>query len=683
MPQQTEQLDAACPAATTERLAGPLDALVEREWLITNGRGSYASSTVIGCHTRRYHGLLVWSRRPPLQRRVLLNQVLEKLTVAGRTWELASFEFNRSIHPQGYRHLADLRWRVDGSAPFVEFEYRFDGVVVLKRLSLPREADCAVLDYAVTAADDAEVCFELLPLVACRDFHRLRRSRAGQVFETEHAGANVHLVDVLDDGAGVSLLFDAEGTPPIFSPDPDWWYNFRYRREAQRGQDCGEDLYTPGWFVARSRRRLRAQLVAVGGAGGTRAARAAYRKVARPLEAARRTPRPTGGPRERLLAAAEAFVARRQMGARRTAATILAGFPWFGDWGRDAFIALPGLLLNTGRHELAAEVLRTFAGAQRRGMIVNCFDDYGGEPHYNSVDASLWFVRAAEMYLAATEDAASWSEWLGPACRRVVEAYARGTDFNIRMTDDGLLAAGDASTQLTWMDAKHGGVVFTPRHGQCVEINALWHAALRALSRRLADDDAEAAGRFGRMAERARESFARVFWNEAVGCCYDGIDDAGNVEAGIRPNQIFAVSLDGGLLDADRAARLVATVTDHLLTPYGLRTLSPADSRYHGRYEGDMFHRDEAYHQGTVWPWLIGPYVEAYLRVHGSSHEARVHCRGLLEPLVAHLDEAGLGYVSEVFDGDAPHRPDGCVAQAWSVAELLRALDLIDPPAAS
>jgi predicted glycogen debranching enzyme len=375
---------------------------------------------------------------------------------------------------------------------------------------------------------------------------------------------------------------------------------------------------------------------------------------------------------EPLVEAAGQFIVLRTMRDGRQSTTILAGYPWFGDWGRDAFISLPGLLLTTGRFEEAREVLTTFASAQHNGLIPNRYDDYGGQCAYNSVDASLWFVHAADAYVRHSHDLETWKEFLEPACLRMVEAFERGTDFDIAVDRDGLLRCGNPSTQITWMDAKSGEDVFTPRHGKPVEINALWYHVLCILADRLSENGDQRSLRFETKAERIHQLFEPMFWNEATRGLYDCVRDD-EADPAIRPNQVFAVSLPHSPLSPARQRSVLSCVQEHLLTPYGLRTLSPADPRYRPRYEGGPYERDSAYHQGTVWPWLLGPFVEAYLRVHNFDASARDHCRKLLGRLLEHLAEAGLGTLSEVYDGDPPHRPGGCIAQAWSVAETLRA----------
>jgi predicted glycogen debranching enzyme len=384
---------------------------------------------------------------------------------------------------------------------------------------------------------------------------------------------------------------------------------------------------------------------------------------------------------QRLAAAAEQFVVARQQSDPAAAGrqtTILAGYHWFGDWARDAFISLEGLLLLRRRFDEARQVLLTFAGAQRDGLIPNRFSDYGEESEYNSVDASLWFIHAVDAYITASGDERIWTNSLAEPCRNVVDAFLKGTRYNIHADDDGLISCGDPTTQITWMDAKVGDYVCTPRHGRPVEVNALWYHVLCILGRRCQPPDAR---RYQQLAARVAAVFADRFWNEHEQCLCDVVRDDEHDQA-VRPNQIFAASLSDSPLTARQARQVFEAVTRHLLTPVGLRSLSNADSRYVPHYVGNGFERDRAYHNGTVWAWLIGAYIDAHLRVHGTSSEARRQGLELLQPLIDHLDEAGLGSISEIFDGDPPHTPRGCIAQAWSVAEVLRAFHrLVTEPA--
>ena len=669
-----------CPQAVCRMLHGSLAQLLGREWLLTNGLGGYAASTVIGCPTRRYHGLLVSARRPPVGRSVLLAAALERLTIDQETVELANFEFNDALHPRGYLYLKDFDYDLHRPRPFVQFIYQIGQIEIRKRISMVHGHDLVILDYDVSMPPQQTIEFDLLPLVTARDFHNLRRRSATDPFVIESdERCGLWLAETSDQDLSLAGLPTAAGGAELVRYDraPDWWYDFRYRAEAERGMDCGEDLFAPGWWRCRLRGDGKLSWVFVAGSTGMDDARSL---AAAALDTSRR-PRGADRPDADLLVgelhrAADQFVVRRRISGGKSSTTILAGYHWFGDWGRDTFIALPGLLLLTGRNEQAKEVLSTFAEVQADGLIPNRFTDDGAGCDYNSVDASLWFVHAADAYLQATGDEATWNQTLLPACKQVVEACIPGTRYAIAVDADGLLRCGDATTQLTWMDAKQGEAVFTPRHGKPVEIQALWYRALCIVARRCRQSDQGMSARCEQLAQRTRENFGKSFWNHQLNCLYDCLGPDGPDPA-IRPNQIFAVSLPDSPLPRAKQRLVVDCVATHLLTPMGLRTLSPESSGYRGRYVGNAFNRDAAYHQGTVWGWLIGPFVEAYLRAHDFAGDARDHCADLIRPLCDHLGQAGLGSVSEIFDGAPPHTPRGCVAQAWSVAELLRAHHLI------
>lgn len=666
----------------TRILEGPLDDLLTREWLLTNGTGGYASGTVIGCPTRRYHGLLVVPRRPPLERVVTLAAVLERLVINGRAVELANFEFNHAIHPEGFRWLRDVDYALDPPRPWIQWFYVVDDVQITKQVTLAQGQPLVRIRYDVTAPAGTRIDFGLLPLLSLRDFHGRRRKGATDPFDVRGNGQAVWVADTRDPELSLALFPTADSIPLEYAPHPDWWLNFRYREEAARGMDCGDDLFTPGWFNGQGRDSFTVEIAGVAGAESIAHARsqlAARSAVARHKPAYLRSVPET--PITVLRRAAGQFVVRRRRCDGRDTATILAGYPWFGDWGRDALIALPGLLLATGRHADAREVLLTFASAEQDGLIPNRFSDYGDGCDYNSVDASLWFIHAADAYTNATDDFETWRQALCPVAENIIERFLQGTRYGIHVGSDRLLRCGDASTQLTWMDAKCGETVFTPRHGMPVEINALWYHDLRLLAERMVLTDPARAEHYHTLADAAAASFGETFWNPAAQSLFDCVRD-NERDVRIRPNQIFAVSLEHSPLNPDQQRAVVECVTRNLLTPYGLRTLSPSDPEYRGRYEGDGFSRDGAYHQGTVWPWLLGPYIEACLRVNDFSTVSREQGRRCLQPLLDHLGrEAGLGSISEIFDGDPPHTPRGCIAQAWSVAEILRAQTLVESEA--
>jgi predicted glycogen debranching enzyme len=451
-----------------------------------------------------------------------------------------------------------------------------------------------------------------------------------------------------------------------FEPAADWWYGHVYPIEADRGLDDAEDLFTPGRFVTEAPAGKVRLTIWASIDPEPAAALPDWDVELRHVREARGDFALPGGQYttpavRRLVRAASDFVVDRRATDGSAGTTVIAGYPWFADWGRDTFIALPGLLLTTGRFEQARQVLTVFGQYVDGGMIPNRFDDYTGAPHYNTVDASLWYVHAAFEYARLSGDKGTFGKVLRPACRKIVDGYRDGTGrYGIKMDPaDGLIAQGDATTQLTWMDAKCGDHAFTPRQGKPVEINALWYHALVLMG------DHE-------LAAKVATGFRAAYWLGSSRGLADGITDDGRRDEKLRPNQIFAVSLPNSPLDAEQQAAVVEVVRKELLTPVGLRTLARNDPAYRGAYRGPQYQRDEAYHNGTIWPWPIGAFLSAYLRVHGRSNEAVDQCREWLRPLLDHSEEDCLGQVAEIFEADEPHRPVGCCAQAWSVAEVLR-----------
>jgi predicted glycogen debranching enzyme len=644
-----------------------------REWLLTNGRGGYASSTVIGCNTRGYHGLLIGSLDPPAHRIMALSNCLEMVIFGQRVLNLSTFEFDKKFSPAGFCYIRRFYQDVG-----VHFDYQLEHLNLTKSVYLLRGTDTVAVVYDFTTVrEPAE--FVLRPFVGLRDFHTLQKSYAP--------------LCVMQRGDGVLVRHDMPGSCELFmkcpalhfEKDKQWWFNFTYRNDIGRGQNHTEDLWTPGFFKGRidspgrivfwANLSIRYRPEQAPTLDIEQACKDLHRYQNSILKKAGRN-----GSEEltTLYLAADQFIATRTT-ERNRRTTILAGYPWFADWGRDAFISLGGLLLATGRFEEAKSVLTTFAAAADEGMIPNRFDDRSHTAHFNSVDASLWFIDAAFRYLNAAGDSKTFTQDLLPVIRWIIDSYHKGTRFDIRADADGLITAGNERTQLTWMDAKCDGVAFTPRYGKAVEINALWHNALCLLAEFYARRNPKNAEHYKSMVDRVRASFCELFWNERKGYLNDCILPDGSVDDSLRPNQIFAVSLRFSPLSAERQKAVVEAVQKTLLTPYGLRTLNAEDSRYKGQYTGPQQQRDEAYHQGTVWPYLIGPFVESFLKVNEFSRKSRKAAAELVQPLLRHLTEAGcLGSISEVFDGDHPHAPKGCFAQAWSVAELIRAHRLIN-----
>jgi predicted glycogen debranching enzyme len=637
-----------------------LEAALRREWLETNGLGGFASSTINGINTRRYHGLLVAATKPPVGRFVLLSKLEETLRVGGRSFDLSANRYPGVAHPQGFRYLR--QFRLD---PFPVFTFEVGGLEVEKTVFMVQGENTTVIQYEIkqrAASLPDEITLEIRPLIAFRDYH-----------STTHENGSLNSkVDVV---SGVASVTPYAGLPTLyFAHDANrleqgagWYRNFEYDAERERGLDFVEDLFNP--LVLRFQLGSGKATVIASTEQRDAANAAQYRQT----EMSRRRANAMRSPREdefvkTLTAASDQFIV-----ARGEQKTVIAGYHWFSDWGRDTMIALPGLTLPTKRYDVARSILRTFAQHVDRGMLPNRFPDAGETPEYNTVDATLWFFEAVRAYLAYTGDLDFVGKDVYSVLTDIVCWHVRGTRFGIKVDPCGLLISGEPGVQLTWMDAKVGDWVVTPRYGKPVEIQALWYNALcimEDLAQHLGDKPARE--RYGGMATLAKWSFNRQFWNEKDNYLYDVVN-GGPPDASIRPNQIFAVSLPYTMLSPERAEFVVRTVQQHLLTPYGLRSLAPTDPQYRGRYTGDPVSRDGAYHQGTVWPWLMGPFITAYIKVNRNSEPARQQVETWLGAFKEHLSDAGLGHISEVCGGDAPHQPGGCIAQAWSVAELLRA----------
>ncbi len=674
---------------------------LDREWLLTNGTGAYAMGTAPGINTRRYHGLLVAATKPPVGRVVTVNQMLEQLTVkhAGKeqSFDFSSCSFrasdgNEVLSPQGHTMLTrferglSVRWTYRAAVD-ADLDIEFT-----RQLCLHWQEQAATLHYALRAfsngkpADLPQGVLYISPMLTLRDFHAtLRMQNAGSLsLEIKDNGvATVHRQDT-----AVTLQCDTAkfvGINPAKS-DP-WWHDVHYELETRRGQDDVEDYFVPGRYEAEFKPCAEVKLALTLAFGDQPA------KPCNPDQADRgKYLAPvydhlkSKGDRDELLSRAFAIAADDFIVTRRfrdkPLKTVLAGYPWFADWGRDTQISLPGLLLATGRFEEARSTLEVFAAAIKDGLVPNRFDDFDPTAaHYNSVDASMWFVHAAMEYVRLTKDKQSWDGWLADAAVQVVDAFLRGTVYDIRMSGDGLITAGSPDTQLTWMDAACNGVVFTPRHGKAVEINALWYNALVGLAELFATSNKPVADHYTKLAKRVKRAFAKVFWDDELGYLRDHTwtDEHGeeHTDRSLRPNQVFAVSLPRSPLPLTKQRLVLKAVQEQLLTPFGLRTLPTDDPNYHGRYTGPPFERDKAYHQGTVWPWLIGPYAEGVLRVGKFSPAAKQQARQVITPLIQELTQRGLGQLHEIHEGDAPHRQVGCMAQAWSIAEVLRVYTML------
>jgi len=635
-----------------------LDLAIQREWLVTNGLGGYASGTVAGVNTRRYHGLLVAALNPPVQRMVLVAALEEWIrSDNGDMQALSAQEYwDGTVFPQGYRQLEGVE--LDGMLPV--FRWTIDGRTIEKRIWMEQGVSRTVVTYRLVSG--SPLTLQLRPLFAHRDYHQQRHGQGAFATSETTEGWII-------DAAGVRCHFGVRSTATVCSR-PDWYWRVLHRAERERGLDDEEDLFTPGvvevplavdvavavviatestppsWDLARSRRDAQQRQAAVLGPG-----------MEHPLA-------------EQLALAADQFrVVRRTPGTAPSAPqrTVVAGYHWFADWGRDTMISLPGLAMRPGTLWEARAVLDTYIQYLDQGLIPNRFPDGGQAPEYTAIDATLWLFQALSAYLRASRDWSFIADRL-EALEGVIDWHVRGTRHNIRMDPvDGLLAGGEDGLALTWMDARVQDWVVTPRRGKPIEVNALWYNALRLIGD-WCERAMRPAGPYRQMAAHARESAQQRFWYAGGGYCYDVVDGPEGDDASLRPNQVIALGLVYPLLEGENARRALDVITAKLLTPYGLRTLSPDDPRYQSSYQGDQRARDASYHMGMVWPWLLGPYLDAHGRLDGD----RPAADRLLEPFTAHLLDAGLGTISEIFEPEAPYRPVGCIAQAWSVGEVLR-----------
>jgi predicted glycogen debranching enzyme len=640
----------------------------EREWLVTNGIGGYASGTVAGVLTRRYHGLLVAALKPPVRRTLLLVKLDETASYGGQSYPLfANHWAGGELEPAGFRHLE--RFRLEGTTPV--WTYALADALLEKRVWMQPGSNTTYVRYEVQRGS-GPLELHIKAIVDDRDHHANTQAGAKVSFQVERVNRGLR-VSRANGRTPLYLLCDGARS----SPEGAWYRGYYLAVEEYRGLDPLDDNYFAGRFEATLVPGESLTLVASTEAGSlldgdvALAGRRAYEEAL--IERAR--PHLGAAPPaiEQLVLAADQFVVQRALpgsgeGESATGGrSIIAGYPWFSDWGRDTMISLPGLVLTAGRPEVAARILRTFAQYVSEGMLPNRFPDEGHDPEYNTVDATLWYFEAIRACYEAAHDLSLLRD-LWPVLQDIIDWHVRGTRYQIHLDPaDGLLYAGEPGVQLTWMDAKVDDWVVTPRIGKPVEVNALWYNALQviaALAPRLGESPRE----YQVLAQRAAEGFAR-FWNRERGFCYDVLDGPEGDDPALRPNQIFAVSLPHSPLPEAKQRAVIDACARHLLTSHGLRSLAPDGAQYEGRYGGDRKKRDAAYHQGTVWGWLIGSFVEAHLRVYRDPATAR----SFLWPLLQHLDAHGLGSISEIFDGDPPFTPRGCIAQAWSVAGVLRA----------
>lgn len=645
------------------------------EYLETNGLGGWSSSSIIGAHTRRYHGLFVAAINPPTDRVMLLSKLDETIVMGrGASGDLNRIELGANlfdgdvIHPNGHHYLNNFTKDF-----FPHWIYKVEDILLQKTISMIHGENTVVVIYDVLKAP-AAFTLELLPLMAARGYHSL-----------QHAGPQLHWDVNFNNGifhnrpdGNVNVFISVPGSS--YTHTPRWFNHFKYSVEQYRGLDYTEDLFNHGVFGV----ELKAGdslgiIISTENPEGRDAKELLMREEKRRKELIKdQTDDETV---QQLVLAADQFIVKREEALK----TIIAGYHWFTDWGRDTMISLPGLTLSTGRFEDAKKILSAFAHSVDMGMLPNRFQETE-PPEYNNVDGTLWYFIAIKKYLDATGDKDFVLNEILPVLKDIIDWHYKGTRYNIHATGDGLLYSGEEGEQLTWMDARIGNWVVTPRMGYPVEIQALWYNALKIFAELLAlNKQKKDAAAVNESAEKAKQSFNEKFWyncnvlNPAInggqdgGYLYDNIDKNGKPSTEIRPNQLFAISLPFVLIDDKKKAKaILKVVEENLYTPVGLRSLPKSDAHYVGVYGGDQWHRDSSYHEGTVWSWLLGAYVDAMVKVQGTRSKEQV--QKIVEDFKYHLSEGCIGSVSEIFDADEPHHPRGCVAQAWGVAEVLRVI---------
>jgi predicted glycogen debranching enzyme len=646
-------------------ICSDLNSATSREWIITNGLGGYAAGTISGILTRRYHGLLITAVKPPVARTLMLTKLTETVTYSGQTVTLNTdrrwHNGEVTVTSDGYAHIQ--RFYLDDTSPV--WEYAIGGAILEKRIWMQIGANTTYIRYTVLNAN-SPISLVIDALVNARDHHSSTKADAWQ-----NAGDALEVTAIPN---GLQILRQSSGAPlylrtnaATVTADHCWSTGYFMSIEHDRGfADHTDDNFVAGHFSITLTPGQSVTIVASTDPTADLSGKSAW-TARKAHEAALLQKAKDVKVLPQLVLAADQFIVQRPLTDSPDGKSVIAGYPWFSDWGRDTMISLPGLTLSTGRADITRQVLKTYSQFVDQGMLPNRFPDEGEAPEYNTADATLWYFEAIRAYYAATRDESLLRE-LFPILQDIIRWHLNGTRYNIRVDPrDGLLYAGGEGTQVTWMDVKIGNWVVTPRSGKPVEINALWYNALHTMAQ-IATILGENPTPYLDLLEKTKQGFQR-FWNPARGYCFDVLDTpSGPNDATLRPNQLFAVSLYVSPLTPDQQRAVVDICTKELLTPYGLRSLGPRESAYSGQFKGDMRQRDSVYHQGTVWAWLIGPYVSAYWRVYRNLPKAAA----LLQPLIDHITVGCVGTISEIFDGDAPHQPEGCFAQAWSVAEVLR-----------
>jgi predicted glycogen debranching enzyme len=653
--------------------------LIEKEWLITNGLGSYASSSALGINTRKYHGLLVAALDPPGNRTVCMSKLDEDVLVGNDIYRLGSNEFHNVIYPEGYKLIEQFSIN-----PFPTYTYDVGDVQITKTIFLPRNRNVAVIIYKILNKNKSEGKVRLYPLLTCRYYHTVvYQARIPLNFTLESARTQFQAVFQRPQATILCRITDGE-----FKERVNWVNHIHYHDERLRGEADVDDCFQPGYFEVQVPAGLEKEFaVTCTVSHGTQEANEISDAVGGTLTAVKEGfhqelnqksmllmdfysthPQvPMSDWLNWILLAADSFTVQNAAGRK----DVIAGYHWFEAWGRDTFVSLPGLLLVTGRYRDAKDILQNFIQHSKSGLIPNFISDKSGIPVYDTVDGTLWYINAVLQYVKYTGDFGFVKDELWMKLQDIVENHQRGTLFGIHVDSDGLLMHGP---RLTWMDASVGNDVITPRTGKAVEIQALWYNALKIMEL-LANkfETPDLAEKYSALANQTQHSFNEKFWNPKENCLFDVVDKI--PDASIRPNQIFAVSVDFNMLESKKYQAVVDAVDRELVTPYGLRTLSLGDPKFIGKCTGDSRSRDMAYHNGTIWPWLLGPYVTAYLKVNEYNAKAREQMlQNLILPLFSvGIHQGGLGTINEIYDCDPPKEPRGCISQAWSIAEPLRA----------
>ena len=633
------------------------DEAVQDEWLETNGLGGWAGSSIIGCNTRRYHGLLVAATVPPTERMNLVNKLDETIILSNQRFDLSTNDYGDVISPQGYQYLSSFKKDL-----FPEWIYEVNGIKLTKTIAMVHGENTTLIIYKVEKANEPFI-LELLPLISARGYHSL-----------QHAYNNIFWDVQFENGIFKNQPF--YGAPNIYlsvpgatyKHDPHWFYRFNYAVEKYRGLDFEEDLFNHGMFTLELKEGDSLGIII-----STEDPQNRNVHILLEQENLRRKDLIKSYEKnetlQQLILAADQFIVKRDEDLK----TVIAGYHWFTDWSRDTMISLPGLCLSTARYEDAKKIIAAFAKNVSMGMLPNRFTDNNEPPEYNNVDGTLWYFVAIYKYLEHTNDTEFILKEILPVLKNIIDWHFKGTRYNIHVDEDGLLYAGEKGVQLTWMDAKIGDWVVTPRMGKPVEIQALWYNTLNIFSKLLEMNGQEEDARIVCIdANKAKKSFLQKFWFEEGYYLYDVIDEKENPDATLRPNQLFAISLPFALIEGEQAEAVLKIMEEQLYTPVGLKSLPKSDVHYVPVYGGDTYHRDSSYHEGTVWSWLLGPYIDALMKSESENKKAKA--KKVIEDFKYHLNEGCIGSVSEIFDADEPHHPRGCVAQAWGVAEILRVI---------